>query len=91
MIHSSRITDEFVFVRWMGLESAKMNEGLEKQRKSFAILLAEKDPVSITKKGDTSHFDPSGIANLEKPCKMTGRGSSGSRTGSSRETPAKTT
>jgi hypothetical protein len=91
MTPPSRITDESVFVRWMGLESAKKNEGLVKQRKSFAILLAEKDPVSITKKGDTSDFDPSMIADWEKPCKKTCRSSSGSRTRSSLETPVKTT
>ena len=66
MTQPSRITDESVFVRWMGLESTKMNEGPVKQRKSLAILLAEKDPVSITKKGDTSHFDPSVIGTLGK-------------------------
>jgi uncharacterized protein (UPF0216 family) len=47
-------------------ESAKMNEGLVMQRKSLAILLAEKDPVSITQKGDTSYFDPSVIATRGK-------------------------
>ena len=80
----------FLSAGWV-LRARKMNEGLVKQRKSFAILLAEKDPVSITKKGDTSHFDPSMIADWEKPCKKTCRGSSGSRTRSSLETPVKTT
>ena len=62
MTRPSRITDESVFVRRMGLESTKMNEGLVKQRKSLAILLAEKKTVSVTKKEDTSHFDLSVIA-----------------------------
>jgi hypothetical protein len=61
-------------------ESAKMNEGLVMQRKSLAILLAEKDPVSITQKGDTSYFDPSVITTREKPCNTTCRGRSGSQT-----------
>ena len=59
MTHTPRITEESILARWIGLESAKMNEGMVKQRKSLAILLAKKNPVSITKKGDTSHFDPS--------------------------------
>ena len=66
MTHPPRITDESVLVRWMGLEIAKMNEGVVSQRKSLAFLLAEKDPVSVTKKGDTYHFDLSVIATLGK-------------------------
>ena len=66
MTHPPRITDESVLVRWMGLEIAKMNEGVVTQRKSLAVLLAEKDPVSITKKGDTFSFDPGVIATLGK-------------------------
>ncbi len=66
MSYPPRITDESVLVRWMGLEIAKMNEGVVTQRKSLAVLLAEKDPVSNTKKGDKYHFDPSVIAILGK-------------------------
>ena len=43
-----------------------MNEGLVTQRKSLVVLLGEKDPVSVTKKGDTYHFDASVIATLGK-------------------------
>jgi uncharacterized protein (UPF0216 family) len=50
----------------MGIEIAKMNEGVVTQRKSLAVLLGDKDPVSITKKGDTFHFDASVIAALGK-------------------------
>ena len=66
MTYPPRITDESVLVRWMGLEITKMNEGVVSQRKSLAVLLAEKSPVSITKKGDAYHFDPSVIATLGK-------------------------
>jgi uncharacterized protein (UPF0216 family) len=66
MSYPPRITDESVLVRWMGLEIAKMNEGVVTQRNSLAVLLAEKDPVSNTKKGDKYHFDPSVIAILGK-------------------------
>jgi uncharacterized protein (UPF0216 family) len=66
MTHAPRITDESVLARWMGIEIAKMNEGVVTQRRSLDALLAEKDPVSITKKGDTCHFDPSVIATLGK-------------------------
>jgi uncharacterized protein (UPF0216 family) len=43
-----------------------MNEGVVSQRKSLAVLLAEKDPVSVTRKGETYPFDPSVIATLGK-------------------------
>ena len=66
MTHPPRITDESVLVRWMGIEIAKMNEGVVSHRKSLAALLAEKDPLSVTKKGDPYHFDPSVIATLGK-------------------------
>ena len=66
MTHPARITDESVLTRWMGIEVAKMNEGVVTQRKSLGALLAEKDPVSVTKKGDTYHFDASVIATLGK-------------------------
>jgi len=66
MTHPPRITDESVLVRWMGLEIAKMNEGVVSQRKSLAVLLTEKDPVSVTKKGDTYHFDRTVITTLGK-------------------------
>jgi len=66
MTHPPRITDESVLVRWMGIEIAKMNEGVVSQRKSLAALLAEKDPLSVTKKGDPYHFDLSVIATLGK-------------------------
>lgn len=66
MTHPPLITDESVLVRWMGLEIAKMNEGVVSQRKSLAVLLAEKDPVSVTRKGDTYHFDHFVIATLGK-------------------------
>jgi uncharacterized protein (UPF0216 family) len=65
MSHPPHITDESV-LSWMGLEIAKMNEGVVMQRKSLAVLLAEKDPLSITKKGDAYPFDPSVIATLGK-------------------------
>ena len=64
MSYPPRITDESVISRWMGLEIAKINEGVVTQRKSLFVLLTEKDPVSVTRKGDTYHFDPSVIATL---------------------------
>jgi uncharacterized protein (UPF0216 family) len=66
MTHPPRITDESVLARWIGLEIARMNEGLVKERKPLFVLLAEKDPVSVTKKGDVYHFDSSVIGTLGK-------------------------
>jgi hypothetical protein len=45
---------------------AKMNEGVVSKRKTLAALLSEKDPVSVTKKGEIYHFDPTVIATLGK-------------------------
>ncbi len=56
MTHPPRITDESVLVRWMGLEIAKMNEGVVTQRKSLAVLLAEKDPFRSPRKGTPTIF-----------------------------------
>ena len=66
MTHPPRITDESVLARWMNLEVAKMNDGIVSQRKSLFVLLLEKDPVSVTKKGDKYPFDASVIATLGK-------------------------
>jgi uncharacterized protein (UPF0216 family) len=66
MTHPPRITDESVLARWMGLEIAKMNESIVTQRKSLLLLLRENDPASVTKNGDTYHFDSSVIATLGK-------------------------
>lgn len=59
-----RITDESVLTRWMGIEVAKMNEGLVVQRERLSVLLEKKDPVAVTKKGDPYHFDPAVIRSL---------------------------
>lgn len=64
MTYPPRITDEAVLTRWMGLEIEKMNEGLAWQRKPLSVLLAEEDPVSVTRKGDVYHFDGSVIRAL---------------------------
>jgi len=64
MSYPPRITDESVLTRWMGIEVAKMNEGLVQQRERLSVLLTEKEPVSVTKKGDTYHFDPAVIRAL---------------------------
>jgi uncharacterized protein (UPF0216 family) len=65
MAYPPRVTDESVLTRWMGLEVAKMNEGLVSLRKPLSVLRAEQDPVSITKKGETYHFDASVIGALK--------------------------
>lgn len=64
MTYPPRITDESVLTRWMGIEVAKMNEGLVQQRKPLLVLLAETEPVAVTREGDTYHFDPAVIRAL---------------------------
>jgi len=43
-----------------------MNDGLEKQRKSPAVLPVGTDPVSVTRKEDRNHFDAPVIGLLGK-------------------------
>jgi len=64
MSYPPRITDESVLTRWMGIEVAKMNEGLVQQRERLSVLLVQKEPVAVTKKGDMYHFDPAVIRAL---------------------------
>ena len=66
MTHPPRITDDSVLARWMGLEVAKMNEGLVQERKSLFVLLAEENPASVTKKGESYSFDKGTIGLLGK-------------------------
>ncbi len=66
MTHPPRITDESVLARWMGLEIAKMNEGLITERKPLSVLLSEKEPSSVTKKGEFYSFDKSVVELLGK-------------------------
>jgi uncharacterized protein (UPF0216 family) len=64
MTHAPRITDESVLARWIGLEIAKMNEGLVNTRKPLSVLLAEEKPVSVTKNREPYYFDKTVIKSL---------------------------
>jgi uncharacterized protein (UPF0216 family) len=64
MTHPPRITDESVLARWIGIEIAKMNEGLVHERKPLAALLTEERPSSVTKNGEPYHFDKTVILSL---------------------------
>ncbi|OPY35693.1 MAG: hypothetical protein A4E35_02264 [Methanoregula sp. PtaU1.Bin051] len=66
MTHPPRITDESVLARWMGLEIAKMNDGLVVQRKPLSLLLCEVKPSSVTRKGEVYFFDINVIQILGK-------------------------
>jgi uncharacterized protein (UPF0216 family) len=57
MTHRPRITEESVFTRWMGREIARINDSVVSGRKSLATLLAEKDPVAVTRGGGRHHFN----------------------------------
>ena len=64
MNHRPRITEESVFTRWMGLEIAKINDGIVVERKLLAALLAEESPRARTKGGGECHFDATVLAGL---------------------------
>ena len=52
-----RITDESVLNRWIGIEFAKMNAGIVRERKTLSALLAEPCPSAETKGGEPHLFD----------------------------------
>lgn len=64
MTHAPRITDESVLQRWIGIEVAKMNQGIVRERKRLSVLLAEETPQSVTKGGGPYSFDRSVLAAL---------------------------
>ncbi|HTY53511.1 MAG TPA: DUF61 family protein [Methanomicrobiales archaeon] len=64
MTHRPRITEESVFTRWMGLEIAKINDGIVAERKPLAALLTEESPRARTRGGGEYHFDPKVLAAL---------------------------
>lgn len=64
MTHPPRITDESVLARWIGIEIAKMNQGLVTERKPLAVLLAEDAPSSVTKNGERYSFDHAVLSSL---------------------------
>ena len=64
MTHAPRISDESVMNRWIGLEIARLNEGIVRERKSLSLLLEEEKPVAMTKKGELHVFDRDVIRNL---------------------------
>ncbi|OPX62531.1 MULTISPECIES: DUF61 family protein [unclassified Methanoregula] len=57
MTYAPRITDESVLQRWIGIEVKKMNQGIVKERKRLAALLAEETPQSVTKGDEPYYFD----------------------------------
>lgn len=57
MVHAPRITDESVITRWMGIEVARMNEGIVRDRKTLAVLLDEDEPSAFRKDGTMYRFN----------------------------------
>jgi hypothetical protein len=47
-----RIDEESVFRRWMGIEAARLRQGLVEDRKRLSVLLAEEEPQAVTKGGE---------------------------------------
>jgi uncharacterized protein (UPF0216 family) len=64
MSRRPRITEESVLTRWMGMEVARINEGIVAVRKPLATLLAEERPAARTKGGGEHRFDPEILATL---------------------------
>jgi uncharacterized protein (UPF0216 family) len=64
MTHRPRITEESVLSRWMGMEIARINDGIVAGRRSLADLLAEEDPKAVTRGGGEYHFSRETLATL---------------------------
>jgi uncharacterized protein (UPF0216 family) len=64
MTHRPRITEESVLTRWLGMEIARINEGIVSERKTLASLLFDEKPASRTKAGGEYRFDPEILAAL---------------------------
>jgi hypothetical protein len=56
MTYRPRITEESVLTRWMGMEIARINDGIVAGRRSLAALLSEEDPKAVTRGGGEYHF-----------------------------------
>lgn len=52
-----RIDEESVFRRWMGIEAARLRQGLVEDRKRLSVLLTEEEPQAVTKAGEPYRFD----------------------------------
>jgi uncharacterized protein (UPF0216 family) len=64
MTHRPRITEESVLTRWMGMEIARINDGVVAGRKTLPSLLAEENPQGRTKGGGEYHFSRETLAVL---------------------------
>jgi uncharacterized protein (UPF0216 family) len=64
MTHRPRISEEAVITRWMGMEIARINDGIVAGRRSVAELLAEEDPEAVTRGGGEYHFSRETLAAL---------------------------
>ena len=64
MTHAPRITDESVLQRWIGIEVAKMNRGIVRERRRLSDLLREETPQSMTKGDEPYSFDKAVLATL---------------------------
>ena len=64
MTHRPRITEESVLTRWMGMEIARINDGIVAGRRTLAELFAEEDPEAVTRGGGEYHFSRETLATL---------------------------
>jgi uncharacterized protein (UPF0216 family) len=56
MTRRPRITEESVLTRWLGIEMARMNDGVAAERRPLASLLSEENPGAITRGGGEHRF-----------------------------------
>jgi uncharacterized protein (UPF0216 family) len=64
MTSRPRITEESVLTRWMGMEIARINDGVVRAPRSLAGLLAMEDPQAVTRGGGEYHFNRETLATL---------------------------
>ena len=64
MTYRPRITEESVLTRWMGMEIARINDGVVAGRRPLASLMAEENPQGRTKGGGIHFFSRVTLASL---------------------------
>ena len=64
MNHRPRITEESVLTRWMGMEIARINDGVVAAQQSLAALLSAEDPKVPTRGAGEHHFSRETLGTL---------------------------
>jgi uncharacterized protein (UPF0216 family) len=66
MAPRSDLSDESVLKKWMAIEMGRINDGVITQRRRLSVLLQEKNPSAVTRKGKEFAFDRTTLHELEQ-------------------------